>query len=458
MLCETPSLSRRRLLGSAGALFAWAHMPRLASAAGTSDRRFVTIILRGGLDGLSAVPPIGEPGYAGLRGAIALERAGEHPVLPLLRSQDDRRALQRFQDDRRRGTARRSERSLLGQVSTERPQSDEVSGHPRSDADPFFALHPSLPNLARLYRAGDAAILHAVSSPYRNRSHFAGQDVLESGYPAPGTVHSGWLNRLVAELPPGEPISDRGTLGVGPVTPLIARGPAPVLGWNPVRMPEADDDTAARLLRLYDRQDQRLHAALAAGLETHRIAGSAGDGLNAGGGPGTPQGMVAAATGAARLLAKDDGPRVAALGFNGWDTHANEGGADGRLARILTGFDDALAAFEAELGPVWQDTVILVITEFGRTVEINGSLGTDHGIATTAFLTGGAVNGGRLITDWPGLRPADLYEGRDLTPTTDLRSVIKGLALELFDASPTALAESVFPQSAEAAPLLGLVS
>ena len=413
MLCETPSLSRRRLLGTAGALFAWAHMPRLASAAGTRDRRFVTIVLRGGLDGLSAVPPLGEPGYAGLRGAIALESAGEHPVLPLSHG---------------------------------------------GETESFFALHPALPNLARLYAQGDAAIVHAVSSPYRNRSHFAGQDVLESGYPAPGTVHSGWLNRLVAELPPGEPISDRGTLGVGPVTPLIARGPAPVLGWNPVRMPEADDDTAARLLRLYDRQDPRLHQALAAGLETHRIAGSAGDGLNAGGGPGTPQGMVAAATGAARLLAKDDGPRVAALGFNGWDTHANEGGADGRLARLLTGFDDALAAFETELGPVWQDTVILVITEFGRTVEVNGSLGTDHGIATTAFLLGGAVNGGRIITDWPGLRPSDLYEGRDLAPTMDLRSVIKGLALELFDASPTALAETVFPESHEAKPLLGLIA
>lgn len=413
MLCETPSLSRRRLLGTAGALFAWAHMPRLAAAAGSRDRRFVTIVLRGGLDGLSAVPPIGEPDYGGLRGAIALERAGEHPVLSLQHA---------------------------GQT------------------DSMFALHPALPNLARLYGQADAAIVHAVSSPYRNRSHFDGQDVLESGYPRAGSVHSGWLNRLVGELPPGEPISDRGTLGVGPVTPLIARGPAPVLGWNPVRMAEADDDTAVRLLRLYDRQDQRLHATLAAGLETRRIAGSAGDDLNAGGGPGTPRGMVAAATGAARLLAKDDGPRVAALGFNGWDTHANEGGADGRLARLLTGFDDALAAFETELGPVWQDTVILVITEFGRTVEVNGSLGTDHGIATTAFLLGGAINGGRVIADWPGLRPSDLYEGRDLAPTTDLRSVIKGLALELFDANPRALDETVFPESQNAKPLLGLIA
>lgn len=412
MLCQTPSLSRRRLLGTAGVLFAWAHMPRFASAAGTRDRRFVTIVLRGGLDGLSAVPPIGDTGYAGLRGEIALERAGEHPVLRL---------------------------SHGGQT------------------DSFFALHPALPNFARLFGQADAAIIHAVSSPYRNRSHFDGQDVLESGYPRPGTIHSGWLNRLVGELPAGEPISNRGTLGVGPVTPLIARGPAPVLGWNPVRMAEADDDTATRLLRLYDRQDPRLHAVLAAGLETHRIAGNAGDDLKTGG-PGTPQGMVAAATGAARLLAKEDGPRVAALGFNGWDTHANEGGADGRLARLLTGFDDALAAFEQELGSAWQDTVILVITEFGRTVEVNGSMGTDHGIATTAFLTGGAVKGGCIITDWPGLRPSDLYEGRDLAPTTDLRSVIKGLALELFDASPTALAETVFPESQDAKPLLGLIA
>ena len=406
MLCERPSLNRRRLLGAAGALFGWSFMPRLASATGARDWRFVTIVLRGGLDGLSAVPPIGEPDYASLRGAIALERGGGHPVLPL---------------------------------------------------DDMFGLHPSLPNLGRLYERGDAAVVHAVSSPYRERSHFQGQDVLESGYPRPGTVHSGWLNRLVAELPAGEPVSDRGTLGVGPVTPLIARGPAPVLGWNPSRMAEADDDTAARLLRLYDRQDPRLHQALAAGLETHRTAGRLDDGLNAGDGPGTPKGMVAAATGAARILALDEGPRVAALAFDGWDTHANEGGAEGRLANLFGGLDGALAAFEQELGPVWQNTVILVITEFGRTVEVNGTLGTDHGIATTAFLAGGAVAGGRVITDWPGLRRSALYEGRDLAPTLDLRAVIKGLASEMFDLSPAVLSEAVFPGSTEARPVRDLL-
>ena len=174
--------SRRAILGSAGALFAWNFVPRYAFAAGGRDPRFVTIILRGALDGLSAVAPVGDPDYHALRETIALSTGGDRPAIAL---------------------------------------------------DHFFALHPSMTNLARLYQQKQALVLHAVATGYRERSHFDGQDVLESGQPKPGLTQSGWLNRALESLPPGERIIARSVLGVGSVAPLIARGRAPVTGWAP---------------------------------------------------------------------------------------------------------------------------------------------------------------------------------------------------------------------------------
>jgi uncharacterized protein (DUF1501 family) len=163
------------------------------------------------------------------------------------------------------------------------------------------------------------------------------------------------------------------------------------------------------------------------------------------------------ARGAAKLMVADDGPRIAALAFDGWDTHANEGGPVGRLAQLLSGLDGALAEFESGLAARWRDTVVVVATEFGRTVRINGTEGTDHGTGTIALLAGGAVKGGRVISDWPSLKPASLYQGRDLLPTTDLRAVIKGVLRDQFALSERVLAESVFPDSAAAKPMQGLV-
>ena len=179
-------------------------------------------------------------------------------------------------------------------------------------------------------------------------------------------------------------------------------------------------------------------------------------GLRKGPNPGT--GMRLAAEGAAKLMAADDGPRIAALAFDGWDTHANEGGATGRLAQLLGGLDGAFEAFESGLGPHWRDTAVVAITEFGRTARINGTTGTDHGTATVAFLLGGAVKGGRVIADWPGLRDAQLHEGRDLKPTIDLRSVLKGLLADQFGLLDSSLGEKVFPKSAGVAPMRGLLA
>lgn len=303
-------------------------------------------------------------------------------------------------------------------------------------------------------------MVHAVSTGYRERSHFDGQDVLESGRPGPGQIESGWLNRLLLALPAGERIRETGALGIGPIAPLIVRGAAPILGWAPPLLPRAGDDLARRVTDLYDHRDPLLAAALRRGLDTQRMAtakGMCGDARTRGG-PDSAPGMRQIAEGAARLMAADDGPRVAALAFEGWDTHANEGGATGRLAQLLGGLDGALAAIETGLEGRWKDTCLMVVTEFGRTARINGTTGTDHGTGTVAFLAGGAVRGGRVITDWPGLKAEALHDGRDLKPTTDLRAVIKGVLADLFGVSAAVLAAEVFPNTEHLRPIGNLIA
>ncbi len=267
------------------------------------------------------------------------------------------------------------------------------------------------------------------------------------------------MNRAIAALPAGERVGRQG-LGIGPATPLILRGAAPVMGWAPQAVPNASDDLAARMLDLYTHRDPALGRALAAGLDTDRMAkaqGMTGDAAKPQGGSADPRGMAQAAQGAARLLAASDGPRVAALSFDGWDTHANQGGATGRLAGLLGGLDGAFAAFEEGLKSVWNDTAVIVVTEFGRTARVNGTVGSDHGTGTVAFLLGGAVAGGRLFADWPGLAQAQLHEGRDLRPTIDLRVVLKGLLQDHLGLPAAVLADKVFPGSLGVAPMRGLV-
>src|SRR5215813_4409467 len=305
-----------------------------------------------------------------------------------------------------------------------------------------------------MYREKHAAVVHAVATSYRERSHFDGQDVLESGLAGPGRVQSGWLNRALEVLPRGERVTSG--LAVGPTTPLILRGGAPTVAWAPVAVPQAADDTAMRLMELYRHRDPALAAALTQGLALDKAA--QGDDMKPKRGGNGAGAMRLVARGAAKLMVADNGPRIGALAFDGWDTHANEGGPVGRLAQLLSGLDGALAEFEGGLGPRWRDTVIVVATEFGRTARINGTQGTDHGTGTIALLAGGAVKGGRVIADWPGLKPANLYQGRDLAPTADLRTVIKGVMADHLGINERMLAQTVFPDSAAAKPMKGLVA
>ena len=403
-LCETPSLSRRKMLALSGSLVASAFIPEFARASDARDPRFITIILRGAMDGLSAVAPIGDPDYESLHGDLALTKNGDSAGIEL---------------------------------------------------DSFFSLNPAMTNFARMFKQGQGAVVHAAATGYRERSHFDGQDVLESGYAGPGRTDSGWLNRAISAMPQGQRIGANNNLAVGTIAPLVIRGPAETLGWAPGGPGLPTNDTAARLMDLYTHRDPKLGELFREGLDTQTLANGVMKGMND---ADKPSNMALQARNAARLMAADNGPRIAAMAFDGWDTHDNEGGAKGRLFTLLQGLDGALAEFEKVLGPVWNQTSIVVMTEFGRTARINGTVGTDHGTGSMAFLAGGAIKGGRVIADWPGLKDANLYESRDLKPTTDLRGVVKGLLGDQFGLSEQVLANQIFPESSAVKPMKGLIA
>lgn len=392
--------SRRTFMNAVMAAGAAAMLPRFAFADAATDARFVLVLLRGALDGLAAVPAYGDGNYASKRGSLAI-------------------------------TA------------------------PQLKLDGTFALHPSLSRLHALYQAKQLTVFHAVASPYRERSHFDGQDLLENGTASPKAAHDGWLNRVLPLLPDAQQrTTDRIALALAQNLPLVLRGTARVGSWAPSRLPETDSETLQRIADLYSTDEyfaSRLQSALAA----DEIAG---EGMSGGGrrDPLNALNQIAAAAG--KFLAAADGPRIAVLEAGGWDTHANQGAERGQLATRLRGLDLALNSLHASLGAAWARSAVLVVTEFGRTVAVNGTAGTDHGTATCAFLAGGAVAGGRVITDWPGLASSALHEGRDLRPTLDLRSIMKGVLASHLGASESRLEEQVFPGSRTARPLERLIA
>jgi uncharacterized protein (DUF1501 family) len=377
-------LDRRLFLGAAGAVLA---TPGLALAAAATDKRFVFIILRGAMDGLSAVMPVGDPAYAALRGNF-----GPPPTagvtLPLGRD---------------------------------------------------FALHPALTEMGALYGKGEALFVHAIASPYRERSHFDAQNVLETGGTAAYALKDGWLNRLLPLLPRArEP-----AVALSPAMPMALRGAAPATSYAPSQLPQADDDLLARVGDMYA-GDPQLHALWNEAIDARTMAGSDATGKS---------NPAALGRLAATFLAKPDGARVAVIELGGWDTHS---GQAGRLNTQLRQLDGTIAALRAGLGPAWADTLVVAATEFGRTAAPNGTGGTDHGTGGVALLAGGVVKGGRVVADWPGLARAQLYEGRDLRPTADLRALFAGLAADHFRLDPELVAQTVFAGEA-VKPMSGLV-
>lgn len=378
-------LDRRSFLG-ATALLA---VSRLLFAQAATERRFIFIIQRGAADGLNTLIPYAEPAYAGLRGALAIDPAA---ALKL---------------------------------------------------DGSFALHPSLAKLRELYGAGQAGFFHAVASPYRDRSHFDGQNVLETGGSAPYQLKDGWMNRLVGLLPR----RGKDAIAFSPAVPMALRGPVEVTTYAPSALPRASEDLLMRVEQLYAR-DGQLHALWSSALEAR---GMAEGGM---GGSRNRQDPAALGRMAAGFLARADGPRIAMIETGGWDTHS---GQNARLANQLRGLDGLIGGLQEGLGTAWAQTVILVATEFGRTAAANGTGGTDHGTGSAAMLAGGAVQGGRIVADWPGLAPSALHEGRDLKPTLALDTLIASAVGECFGIEPPRVLRSLFPQAAPRQPLPGLL-
>ena len=371
-------LTRRFFLASgAAAGLATIGFPRVAFARANTDRRFIFIIQRGAADGLHIVAPTGDPLFAGIRGDFAQDLGGGAKL------------------------------------------------------DSFFTLHPALAETGKMYGAREALFVHAVASPYRDRSHFDGQNVLETGGTAAYRVKDGWMNRLLGLLPQQEAKA----LALSATVPMALRGQHEVASYAPSKLPAASDDLMMRVAGLY-RSDPQLHSLWSTAMKTRMTAGDLSD---TGGKNGTATGELAA-----KMLAGENGARVAMIETGGWDTHSAE---RGRLTAQLRGLDNMVAAMKSGLGADWAKTLVIVATEFGRTVAPNGTGGTDHGQASAAMLLGGAVAGGQVIADWPGLSQRALYEGRDLMPTMDLDALIAGALAQHYGLERARVMTALFPES-----------
>lgn len=370
-------------------------LPNVAFAQAPTNRRLVFVLLRGAMDGLHAIVPTGDPAYRATRGALAYERSAV------------------------------------------------------SQLDSFFSIAPGLEALMPDYRRGELLAIQGVAIPYRTRSHFDAQSILETGLDRPIGSASGWLNRSIEALNGSNGFG----LAVGGGLPKSMSGPRPVSTWSPGKDRLGSSTFEDSLARLYFQDPFLADAYIAA--QTLKGQAMAQGMDNARGGLRQFKQMFQAT---ANFLASDQGPRIAAMEFSGWDTHAQQGMAGGTLDRRLGGLANGLLALKAGLpGSVWRNTVVVVATEFGRTAAANGNRGTDHGTAGAMLVYGGNVNGGRVLTDWPGLAQNQLFEGRDLRSTLDTRQVLKGLLAEQFDITPTVLTREVFPNSASLRSLTGLV-
>ena len=393
--------NRRRLIGAALAAGTLGPLATLsfAGSASSSGNRFVLVILRGGMDGLSAAPAIGDPEFAAARGAL-----GQFVDRPL-------------------------------------------------KLDATFALHPNLTQLHSMYGRGELAVVHAVGLAYRERSHFDAQQVLESGGTKPFELNTGWLGRALAP-------SGAKAIALNTAVPLVLRGSPAVDTWAPSALPEPSADLVARLERLYA-GDAALSAALARAKALHFDAAMAGDMMadNAAMGGRRYGNFGLLAQRAAEFLVQPGGPQAAVLEIGGWDSHANQASPTGALSNNLRQLDAGLDGLREGLAAndTWKRSVVVVASEFGREVAINGTQGTDHGTGGVAFVLGGAVKGGRVIADWPGLAKRQRFEGRDLRTTTDLRALLKGVLSDHLRVATASLNAQVFPGS-ESLPALALLA
>jgi uncharacterized protein (DUF1501 family) len=390
MALPGPDASRRQLLqwGLAGGLLAcgpaglsWAAPPSGAK----QEARLVFVLLRGGMDGLYAVPALGDPDFRSARGPLA-------------------------------------------QYASEPLRLNEM-----------FSLHPAMSHVHAMYQRKEALVVHAVGLPFSGRSHFDAQQMLESGGSKPYELDTGWLGRAIG------PSSATRAMALNTVVPLMMRGAREVDTWAPSALPEPNAELVARLERLYQ-NDPALATALARAKALHLDAdmGGAAQGMGAAARNG---GFVPLARKAAEFMATAGGPQLVMLELGGWDSHAGAANPNGPLSRNLQQLDAGLEALRQGLTPsgLWQKTVVLVASEFGREVAVNGTLGTDHGTGGVAFALGGGVSGGRVHADWPGLSMRQRFEGRDLRSTTDLRSLFSAALTEHLGLSRSRVGQDLLP-------------
>ncbi|WP_424938972.1 DUF1501 domain-containing protein [Aliiroseovarius sp. S253] len=393
------SISRRAFLKNAGvlgcSLAASPLVTPVSLAATPGDHRLVVIVLRGGMDGLDLVRPVGDPLFAGLRPGLS----SDDPALPL---------------------------------------------------NDFYALHPAADRLHGLWRTGELAFGQAVSTPYRDkRSHFDGQDILEAGVGQNGAIRDGWLNRLVQTMPESQL---RTALAVGREDLLILSGDAATSSWSPDVTLTLSEATRVLMEKVHA-SDPLFSAALGEAVELTDVLHPELL-LNADEIPDDPAkimsdammmakehaGTKGIASFTADMLKQDT--RIASFSIGGWDTHV---GQARNFKRALLNLQDAIMTLKAELGPIWDTTTVMAMTEFGRTVRQNGSKGTDHGTGGTIVMAGGAIRGGTIYGDWPGLAEEDLYNRRDLMPTADIRLYAAAAMQGLFSATPSEIESTVFP-------------
>jgi uncharacterized protein (DUF1501 family) len=356
--------------------------PTVNFAQVTQRGRFVFVLLRGGFDGLAAVVPYGDPAYGSLRGSFAFD-----------------------------------ESDLIHLNDT-------------------FGLAPGLAPLREFWQRDELAVIHAMAIPYRTRSHFDGQAILETGIDRPVGSADGWLNRLLQVM-----TGRRSGIAIASGIPRSFTGSFDVQTWSPAQLGAVDDEYLGRLALMY-RTDPTLHGRFEAALQQQNLVGEE----PMAGGSARRGGITPLMQAAARILKQDGGPNIAAVEFSGWDTHANQGLAGGALDRLLGQLAEGLTAFRTEMGDAWKNTTVVVMTEFGRTARPNGTRGTDHGTAGAGFVIGPQIARSIVHSDWPGLSDGALFEGRDLKPTLDTRAVLKGAIAGTFDLT-SAQVDRVFPTS-----------
>src|SRR5215472_17446677 len=375
-------MNRRDLLALAGgAAFASGLAPIWTARAEGPSQRLVVVMLRGAVDGLNVVVPYGEEAYYEARPTIAIPKPG-----------GDSGAL-------------------------------ALDGH--------FALHPALAALMPLWNDKKLAFVHAAGSPDPSRSHFDAQQFIENGTPGHPTTTDGWMNRVLAALPGARTSTD--ALSVGPTLPFILKGPIAVANLplcpraaQPMAIDQPQEASAFdKLYAGSGRQGEAYRQGREA--RTELIANMSSEEQMADNGAPTANALPAVADRLAGLMTRDRHIRLAFASLGGWDTHVNQGAESGQLANRLKPLGEGLAAFAKALGTDWDDTVVVVISEFGRTVHENGNHGTDHGHGNVIWLLGGSVRGGRVYGEWPGLAKAQLYQGRDLAVTTDYRTVFAAI-------------------------------